>query len=172
MTFLGIALIILGVIAIAAPLVTGISIALLLGALLLMAGIAKIVWAFRDKRGIGAMAWGGLTLLTGIIILAQPGVALASLTLVFATYFFVSGIFEAWIAIQSRPAPGWVWALVGGVVSVILAIMIWTGYPTSAAWLVGTLVGIKLIFAGMTVLTLKHAVNKVKDAVGDALGPR
>ena len=170
MTILGIVLVLLGAMAIAAPLFTGLSVALLLGMLLLAAGAIKILWAVRDQRGMGSIIWGALTVLAGIAILARPGAALASLTLIFAAYFFVSGILEAWIAMQSKPAPGWGWALFGGIVSVVLALMVWTGFPTSAAWLVGTLVGIKLLFAGMTVLTLKRAVNKVKDAVGDALG--
>jgi uncharacterized membrane protein HdeD (DUF308 family) len=100
-------------------------------------------------------------LLAGLYTLARPDVALAGLTLFLAVYFFTSGLYEVWLALRLKPLKGWGSTLFAGIVTLILGVMIWRRFPTSAGWLVGTLVGIKLIFAGWAMLSIR--------AVADAL---
>ncbi len=168
MTFMGILLIILGVIAIAAPFVTGVSLTLMLGFILLAAGIAQLIWSFGSSTfgaGVAKFLWGGLTLLAGAYVLSQPAAALAGITLFLAFYLIVSGIFDSWMAFSIKPEPGWGWTLFGGIVSIILGIMIWRRFPTSAAWFIGTVVGIKLLFVGWTMIALKGAAKAVSSAM-------
>jgi uncharacterized membrane protein HdeD (DUF308 family) len=164
MTFFGILLILLGLVSIAAPLVTGISLTLMLGLVLLAAGITQVVWGFKTKSfksAITPLLWGALTLLAGLYTLARPDVALAGLTLFLAGYFFVSGLYEVWLALRLRPRKGWGSTLFAGIVTLILGVMIWRRFPTSAGWLVGTLVGIKLIFAGWAMLSIRAVAEAV-----------
>ena len=77
---------------------------------------------------LGVPIWfvlGALALLAGIYMLAQPDVALGTLTLFLAAYCFVSGVVEAIYAFQVKPVPGWSWLLFGGIVSLLLGVMIW-----------------------------------------------
>jgi uncharacterized membrane protein HdeD (DUF308 family) len=76
-------------------------------------------------------------------------------------YLFVEGVLEFILSLQLRPAPGSGWLLVDGIVTLVLAVMIWSTWPSSAAWVIGTLVGISMLFSGITRLMLSLAVRKI-----------
>jgi uncharacterized membrane protein HdeD (DUF308 family) len=90
----------------------------------------------------------------GLLLLTRPIVGLASLTLILIVYFLVEGIFEIMAALQLRPLQGWGWMLCSGIFSVILAGFFWSEWPLSGAWAIGVLVGIQLIFAGWSMISL------------------
>ena len=165
---LGIALVILGVLSMMAPLVTGVAVAVLVGVLLTAAGIARAALAFKAGsfgKGVLAFLLGGLTVLCGLVMLARPLLGLASLTLVLVAYFLVDGISEIVFAFKARPMKGWVWLLLGGIVSVVLAFLIWRQWPVSGAWAIGLLVGIKLMFAGWAMIAVSAAAGSVAEEV-------
>lgn len=172
---LGIVTVVLGVLAMMAPLMAGIAIALLVGVLLIAAGIARTIFAFKCKswgKGILVFLLGLLTLLVGFYMVARPGLALATLTLFLAAYFVVDGIFEIIEAFDLKPIGGWGWLLFGGVVSLLLGIMIWRQWPISGAWAVGILVGIKLLFAGFAMTGIGAAGRGLAGAAEEAIEGR
>lgn len=75
---------------------------------------------------------------------------LASLTLAIALYLLLEGVLELALSFQLRPAPGSGWQLFDGIFTLVLAVMIWSTWPSSAVWVVGTLVGISMFFSGTT----------------------
>lgn len=169
---LGVATVILGIVAMMAPMITGIAVALMVGILLIAGGIARTIFAFKCKswgKGILVFVLGLLTLLVGLYMVARPGVALATLTLVLAAYFVVDGIFEIIEAFDLKPIKGWGWMLFGGIVSILLGFMIWRQWPISGAWAVGILVGIKLIFAGWAMVGIGAAGRSVAGAAEEAV---
>ena len=171
MSVLGVVTIILGIVAMMAPFMAGMSIAVLVGIILVAAGIARMVWAFSAEsfgQGLLKFALGGLTLLCGVLMLARPLFALGSLTLFLAAYFVVDGIFELVAAFRIKPAEGWGWLLFGGIVSLLLGIMIWRQFPVSGTWAIGILVGVKLLFAGMEMLTVGSVVRSAASAAADS----
>lgn len=170
MFILGILLIVLGLFAIAAPGLAGISLTLLLGLVTIAGGVAQTAAALpsRSRHGLSPMVWGIVTIVAGAFIVTRPAGALAGLTLFLAAYFLVEGISEVMLAFKVRPEPGWGWALFSGVVSVLLAIMIWRQFPVSGRWALGTLLGIKLLFTGWTILSLRAALSAVAGAVQEA----
>ena len=160
---LGVLEIILGIVVLSAPLAGGLAVTTVIGFAMLVGGIARLFAAFfADSFGTGALAflWGLLVAATGFYIFTNPGLGLATLTIVLSMMFFVSGLSECIVAFQVKPADGWGWTLTGGIISVLLAIMIWRQFPLSGLWLVGTLVGFHLIFAGMSTLTIGSAARK------------
>ena len=160
----GVLLVILGFLALAAPFAAGVSIAIAVGLLLIVGGIGQLFFAFKaGSFGAGLMVFllGGLKTVIGLIMIAQPVVALASLTLVLAAYFLVEGIAEIAWAFQLRPHPGWGWALASGIASLLLGLMIWIEFPLSGVWAVGVLVGIKLVLSGTTLITLGSGARRV-----------
>jgi uncharacterized membrane protein HdeD (DUF308 family) len=174
---LGIITIIIGMAAMITPLVAGVAVALMIGILLIGAGIIRTVFAFKCKswgKGILVFLLGLLTLLVGLYMVARPGVALATLTLFLAAYFVVDGIFEIIEAFDLKPLDGWGWMLFGGIVSLLLGLMIWRQWPISGAWAIGILVGIKLLFAGVAMAAIGWAgrslAGAAKDAVEAAVG--
>jgi uncharacterized membrane protein HdeD (DUF308 family) len=163
MTAFGVIAIILGMLAMLAPGLTGISIAMLLGGLVVVSGIVRMIWAFQSGslgRGLWMFVIGGLTLLCGIALLANPLFASGVVTILLAAYFVFDGISEIAVGF-GRMGDGGGWLLFGGIVSIMLGAMIWAQYPLSGAWAMGTLLGIKLFFVGLTMITAGSAVRSI-----------
>lgn len=164
----GIAVLILGVLAIAMPFITGVAVTLMIGVILIAAGVAEFFYTFKSRSfGEGAFRFlfGLLAVLAGLFLVIQPDAGLATITLFLAVWFFVDGIITLYQGIRWRPFEGWGWMVFSGIVSIILGVMIWRQFPVSAVWLVGVLVGIRLIFAGWTMIMLASVGESVADNV-------
>jgi uncharacterized membrane protein HdeD (DUF308 family) len=97
---------------------------------------------------------------TGLVVWFNPIGGVVALTAFLAAVLVVDGIFRSVLAFQVRPRAGWVWVLIGGILSIVLGVMIWQQLPSSALWVLGLLLGINLIFSGVSFLMLafsKHA---------------
>ena len=167
----GVVMLIVGFLAIGSPLVVGLSVAVVVGVLLLIGGVSQLVLAIKAGafgKGLMNFIVGIVTVVVGLFMISRPGAGLASLTLFLAAYFVVTGIFESMSAFQIKPARGWGWTLFSGIVSVLLGFMIWGQFPLSGAWAIGTLVGIRMLVSGWTLIILGAAgrgmVKEVKSA--------
>jgi uncharacterized membrane protein HdeD (DUF308 family) len=163
-TIFGVTTIILGMLAMLAPGLTGMSVVMLVGVVVLVAGIVRIIWAFRAGslgKGLLMFVIGGLTLLCGLVLLANPLFASGVLTIMLAVYFFVDGIFEIVASVQLHPRAGWGWMVFGGIVSIWLGIIIWRQFPLSGVWAIGILLGIKLFFVGLIMVMGGSAVRSM-----------
>jgi uncharacterized membrane protein HdeD (DUF308 family) len=165
---LGILMIILGAIAIAAPAVATIAVQFMLGWLLVISGIAEGIHAFM------AQGWRGfllellsavLYLAVGILLLVNPLEGALALTIVLAVFLIVEGIFKIITALRLRDHDGWGWLLASGIVSVILGVLIWAEWPASGLWVIGLLVGIQLLFTGWALVMLALAARRWRQAM-------
>ncbi len=159
----GVIAVIAGVLALFAPFATGLSIAIMVGALLVASGLSRLYLAFKmGSFGHGLLVFfvGLVSIVAGGYMLARPGIGLATLTIFLASYFLVSGIFEIIWAFRLRPIDGWGWALFSGIAALILGVMIWRQFPVSGTWAVGILVGIQLIFTGTAIASICNAARK------------
>ncbi len=149
---LGIALIILGIAAISLPMFVALTIDVIVGAILVIGGIAHIGHAFMSRKWKGfllGLLVGILYLVAGVVMLGHPMQGVLTLTLLLVAFFIVDGIFNIGLALKLRPISGWVWPLINGIFALILAGLIWSEWPSSAAWAIGLLVGIDIIFSGV-----------------------
>jgi len=165
---LGILVLVIGFLAIASPLVTGIAITFTVGLFLLVGGAGQCLLAFRAGafgRGLLFFLTGLVTVIAGGYMVSQPVVALASMTLFLAAYFFVTGIFAIVAALQLRPLNGWGWMLGNGAITLLLGLMIWRQWPLSGAWAVGVLFGVQLVTTGASLIAIGSAVRRVAKAV-------
>ncbi|MEW6020456.1 MAG: DUF308 domain-containing protein [Pseudomonadota bacterium] len=166
---LGIGLLILGSLAIIFPAATSVSIELILGILLVVAGVGRLVSMFRAK------SWGdffvkllvaGIYLAAGVMLLAYPFGGTLTLTLLLAIFFVAQGLVNVVMSLMNRETHGWGWWLFNGIVSFALGALIWAELPSSAAWAIGLLVGVWLIFDGwaliMIALSLHGAEKEAK----------
>ena len=171
MTLLGIIMMLLGLMAIFSPLVVGVSVIMLIGILVVIAGFARMIWALKAEslgKGIFTMLIGGLTLVCGIAMLANPVFGSGVLTIILAAYFVVDGVMEIVVALRARPVSGWGVVLFSGIISLILGILIWRQFPLSGAWAIGVLIGIKLFIAGFIMITVGSTARALgKEAAGD-----
>jgi len=157
-------MILAGFLAIGVPLAAGIAVNLVVAWLLMFSGVAHLVFAWH-MRGVGGVIWqvllGILYIGIGIYLLRQPVAGLVTLTLALAIYLFVEGLLELMLSFQLRPRQGWGWLLLDGIITLILAFMIWRTWPASTEWVIGTLVGISMIFSGTTRLMLSLAARSL-----------
>jgi uncharacterized membrane protein HdeD (DUF308 family) len=161
-------MILAGFLAIAVPQAAGIAVNLLVAWLLIFCGAAHLVFAWHT-RTTGGILWGVLLgilyILVGAYLLMHPVAGLASLTLALAIYLFAEGILELILSFVLRPVPGSGWLILDAVITLILAVMIWRTWPSSTEWVIGTLVGISILFSGisrlMISLAARHVVEKL-----------
>ena len=162
--FLGIASIILGVIALASPGVAAEAVVIIVGITLLLAGAGQV---FQGLKGAGwrnrimPMVLGVITGVAGLGVLAHPILGLGVLSLMLAIYFVIEGVWKIMASFRFRPNPAWVWMLLGGILSLVLGYLIWSQWPLSGIIAVGILVGINLIFTGFSLFMLGSAVKRV-----------
>jgi uncharacterized membrane protein HdeD (DUF308 family) len=160
---LGIALIVVGTLAIGAPLIASLATAVAIGFLLLMAGIAQLVGTFwtRDWSGFFLSLLAGiLYVVLGVLFLRAPGQELLALTLLLACVLMVGGLFRI-IGSVMYQFPHWGWVLLSGVINLALGVLIWQEWPASALWVIGLFVGIDLMFTGWTWVMLAFAVKNL-----------
>jgi uncharacterized membrane protein HdeD (DUF308 family) len=164
---LSVLIMIAGFLAIAVPYIGGIAFTLVVAWMLIFVGVLHIVYAFRSGRARTAV-WQVLLGIVygfiGVYILMHPVAGLAGLTFAIAVYLFAEAVIESVLSYQLRPLPGAGWLLFDGIVSLILAVMIFSTWPSSSAWVVGVLVGISMLFSGMSRLMLSLAARRITAA--------
>ena len=169
---LGILMIILGVVAMAAPVVATIAIQVMLGWLLVISGIAEGIHAFMVKEWRGfllELLSAVLYLGVGLLLLVDPLKGALALTLILAVFLLVEGIFKIITALRVRDHRGWGWLLASGIVSVVLGVLIWAQWPASGLWVIGLLVGIQLLFTGWSLVMLALAARGHRQAMAATL---
>jgi uncharacterized membrane protein HdeD (DUF308 family) len=160
----GILMLICGFLAIGLPFASGIGVAIVIGWLLLVSAVWHLFFGYRSGSGIGGFLWELLLAIVygaaGLMLLFRPLAGLAWLTLVLATFLVIEAVLEVvlYFNIRGRVNAGWV--LVDAFITLVLGILIWVHWPSSSIWAIGTLIGISLIFSGISRLMLSSAASK------------
>jgi len=164
MAILGVIAIILGMLCMVMPGITGLSVVTMVGVLVLVGGIVRMIWAFKAGsfgKGLLVFLVGGLTLLAGIILLANPLFAAGMLTIILAIYFIADGISEIAAGMGNSG-----WLVFAGIVSILLGIMLWRQFPLAGVFAIGILFGIKMFMVGMIMVTGGSAIRSVAKQAG------
>jgi uncharacterized membrane protein HdeD (DUF308 family) len=168
----GILLIVFGMLAVGSPFVAAVAVNAVIAWLIVLAGVVHLTLAF-SAHGAGNMLWkllvGLAYLCFGGYLILHPVLAVASLTLVLASLFLIEGVLNIILFFKMRPMHGSSWVLIDGIITLLLGLMIYAQWPTSSAWAIGTLVGISMIFSGITRVMLSFAVRKVTGSVAQKL---
>jgi uncharacterized membrane protein HdeD (DUF308 family) len=162
--FQGILLIVFGALAIAFPLLGTIVVEQLFAALLLIAGGYALAASLgRKESGTASRVvsgiWAVLTLATGLLLMFQVGAGILTLTILLAAYFAAQGLVTIVAAFKFSGTNTMWFMLLSGIVSLVLAWMIFSGFPGSATWLLGLLFGINLIFTGFFFLSMSSTLK-------------
>lgn len=159
---LSIAMILAGIVALLVPAAAGITVTVLVGFLLIFSGIAHLVFGW-DMRATGGLVWelllGILYIVVGGYLLFHLAAALAAFTVALGIYLFLEAILEFVLSYRLRPLPGSGWLAFDGVLTMVLAILIWKTWQ--ATWAIGVLVGISMLFSGISRLALSSAADRV-----------
>jgi len=162
--FQGILLVLCGALAIAFPLLGTIAVEQLFAALLLIVGGYALAAALgKQNQGsihrVVAILWAVLTLVTGLLLLFKIGAGVLTLTILLAAYFAAQGIVTILSAFKFSGSGAFWMMLLSGAVSLVLSYMIFNGFPGSAAWMLGLLFGINLIFTGAFFIAMATALK-------------
>lgn len=162
---LGIALVIGGLILIAAPLATSVAVTILIAAVLFVGGLVQIYNAFKTQ-GTAHFIWnlitGAVAVIGGLVIYFNPLAGTFALTLVIAAIFAAQGISQILLAFKIKPHEGWLWVLIAGIVSLAAGLMIWMELPSSAAWALGLIAGISVLVNGWSYIAIALAARASK----------
>jgi uncharacterized membrane protein HdeD (DUF308 family) len=153
----GLLLLILGLLAIIVPRVATVAIEFLLGWLLLISGVIGLITTLRMRSapGVGwAMVSAFLGIAVGLILLWWPLSGAVTMALILTVFFLIEGIASILYALDhKRELSGrWGWMLFSGLIDLLLAGLIFFGLPGTAAWAIGLLVGINMIFGGSALI--------------------
>jgi len=162
----GILLVVLGIAAIVLPPVATLAFTLLIGWLFLLSGLFGLVTTFW-MRSVPGFWWSLLSALLGIaagvVLLGWPASGAVSLTLVLIAFFLIEGVLSIMYALDHRGdlPNAWVWMLVSGIVDLVLGAIIFAGLPGTAAWAIGLLVGINMLFGGVALIAMALQARKL-----------
>jgi uncharacterized membrane protein HdeD (DUF308 family) len=155
----GLILLALGLAAIVLPPIATIAVEIIIGWLLLISGIVGVITTFRMRHVAGfwwSLVSAVLGITAGIVLLRWPLSGALSLTVILTVFFLIEGVASILYALEhKRELSGrWAWMLISGAVDLVLASIIFLGLPGTAAWAIGLLVGINMVFGGSAVIAM------------------
>lgn len=154
---------VLGLLSVALPQATGMGVAILVGWITVLSGLAHLAYAFAAERA-GTFFWrlliGIVYVVGGFYLAFNPGLSLEAITLVLAAIFFAEGLSRIVFFFQARSLPGAGWILFDGVMTVLLGFLIVRNWPGSSSWAIGTILGVNLCVSGATRLAFSVSARR------------
>jgi uncharacterized membrane protein HdeD (DUF308 family) len=164
----GVLLIVLGMAAVGSPFLAAVAVNVAIAWLIVLAGAVHFILAFR-AHGAGSMIWkllvGVAYVCFGVYLILHPVLAVASLTLVLASLFLIEGVLDIVLFVKMRSIGGSTWLLIDGIITLLLGLLIYMQWPSSAGWAIGTLVGISMIMSGVARVMMSLAARRAAQAV-------
>ena len=161
----GVVLVVLGAVAVLLPPIATLAVTILLGWVFLVSGVMGLFTTFWMRQAPGfwwSLVSAALAVLVGGWLLAMPLSGAISLTFLLVAFFIIEGVASIMFSLDhKRELSGrWGWMLTSGVIDLVLGVMILAGLPSTAAWAIGLLVGINMIFGGSALIAMAlHAKN-------------
>ena len=158
----------LGILCIYAPGASGQTVAVVVGAFLIVGGLFRAIFAFLTVSwgsALFGLLSGGLAVAAGTYMILKPEGGAEALAVVAVIYFIVDGLGEAILGFLVPPVAGGGWLIFGGAVSIGLGVLIWAKWSLVAGATVGLIVGVKLILDGLMLLVVGFAAKSVKEAI-------
>jgi len=170
----GLALVVLGLVAIFMPSFAGTAIGIVVGIFLVLSGLVRVAFAWvASTWGIAILrfAFGVLAIIAGGLMVAQPDTALRVVVIVAIVYFVADGVSAILFALRLPPAAGGASVILAGIVSLTLGIMMWRNWPLPGEQMLGIYIGLKLLVDGVVMLVIGQSARKIDEALtADAAG--
>lgn len=163
--FIGILLMLTGVIGILLPVLMSLNVAIFVAAYALVGGIAWLVQTFKYARK-SVLDWFKPLILLGMgaYVLFNPAIGIAAIGLVLSFYLIMDAFGNFLFAQLRYPNSGWGWMLLNGIFSLILAVMLLVGWPSTSFWFVGFYIAISLFFDGVALAMIGWSIKKTEAA--------
>jgi uncharacterized membrane protein HdeD (DUF308 family) len=173
----GIVLVVLGFLAIVIPPLATLAVTIFLGWLFLISGIVGLVTTFWARNAPGfwwSLFSAVLAIAAGLVLLIEPISGAVSLTLLLIVFFIIEGVLSIMYALEHKKelSGRWGWMLTSGIIDLVLAGIILIGLPGTAAWALGLLVGINMLFGGSALIAMAMHARSSTDTTTTPTTPR
>lgn len=159
----GVLAILAGLFCLVAPGFAGWATTLMIGVMMILLGILQIAGGLdmpRKTKGRGWTITGGVAaIVLGLLFVTKTFDALGMITWIIAVFLVVEGVLRIVGSLELKPAEGWGWPMVGGVSAIILGLLLMAGWPSSAEWFIGTVIGIHFLMSGFARVMLGAAAR-------------
>lgn len=165
MLFEGVIFTLLGILAVVVPGIATLSTELFIGWLLVFGGCVQLFRAIKGYQApgfVGSLLSGILYLVFGLLLVFYPIQGIITLTLLLTFFFIAEGIAKIILGFQLKPFSRWGWFILNGLLALVIAYIIWAGWPGTAFWVIGLLVGINMIFFGLSLIFLAWEIPKIE----------
>lgn len=161
----GVIILLLGIAAVIWPQISSLAIDVYVGWLFLLSGVVGLAMMFFAPNATGflwSLLTGALALFAGVLLLWHPVEGVISLTLVLVAFFIAEGVSQIAAAFVYRSAfpESWGWMIFSGIADLALAALIIAGWPSSASWALGLIVGVNLITSGVAIIAVASAARR------------
>ena len=160
---LGVVYVIAGFIALGSVVMATVASVLVVGAMMIVAGVAEVFSAFQIKNWGKFLLWallGVLYIIAGFVTFENPLLAAALLTLILGASLVASGIMRIILSFSMKRETPWVWVLLSGVITLLLGLLILAHWPVSSLYILGVFLGIDLIMAGAAWIGLGFGLRR------------
>jgi uncharacterized membrane protein HdeD (DUF308 family) len=164
---LGVVYLIAGLVALGSVMTATVVSILIVGVMMIVAGVAEVFNAFQMKSWGKFLLWvllGALYIIAGFVTFENPLLAAALLTLVLGASLIASGIMRIVLAISMKQGMPWVWVALSGVITLLLGLVILAHWPVSSLYILGLFLGIDLVIAGASWIALGFGLRPASEA--------
>lgn len=163
----GIALMVFGVLLLVTPAAAGDAVVRVVAVVLAVTGVAHALQSLRVAsmaQKTFSVALGAIVAGVGVLVWLNPGLGSGFLTALLMIFFVVNALWKISTALRFRPLPGWRWLLLSGLLSLVLAALLWGRWPISGAWVIAVFVGVDMLATGLPMILLARALKKTGHA--------
>jgi uncharacterized membrane protein HdeD (DUF308 family) len=170
---LGIVYLITGFVALGSVMLATVASVLVVGVMMIIAGVAEVFNAFQLKSWGKFLLWallGLLYIIAGFVAFENPLLAAAVLTLMLGVSLFASGAMRIFLAFSMKRETPWIWVAISGVITLLLGLLILARWPINSVYILGLFLGIDLIFAGASWIGIGLGLHR-SPAASEARSP-
>jgi uncharacterized membrane protein HdeD (DUF308 family) len=148
---LGVVYVVAGFVALGSVVMATVASVLVVGVMMIVAGVAEIISAFQIKSWGKFLIWallGLLYIVAGFVTFENPLFAAVLLTLLLGASLVASGVVRIFLAFNMKRESPWIWVALSGVITLLLGLLILARWPINSIYILGLFLGIDLIMAG------------------------
>lgn len=160
---IGIVLALFGVLLLMSPAAVGGAVVKLVALVLAVTGLVQLLHSLRPGAAVHkavSATLGAIVAAVGLLVWFNPELGSGFLTALLMIFFVVHGLWKVSSAFRFRPASGWPWLLLSGLLSLVFVYLLWVQWPLSGAWAIGVLVGLDLLLTGAAIMLIAVALRK------------
>jgi uncharacterized membrane protein HdeD (DUF308 family) len=162
---LGVVYLIAGFIALGSVMMATVASVLIVGVMMIIAGVAEVFSAFQIKSWGKFLLWallGVLYIFAGFVTFENPLLAAVLLTLILGASLVASGIMRIFLGFSMKRETPWIWVVLSGVITLLLGLLILARWPVSSLYILGLFLGIDLIMAGVGWIGLGFGLRRTR----------